>query len=59
MTWFPASDGLASLNAMLDWASGEGEPDRAQELVHELEHCIALLKGPASRGGKFHLAIIE
>ncbi len=61
MTWFDAVAGLACLKALREWAAGEDEggPDRSDELLEELDHCIAILQGPASRGGKFHFAVIE
>jgi hypothetical protein len=59
MTWFDAVEGMACLKALREWAAGDGEPDRSDELLEELDHCISLLQGPASRGGKFHFAVIE
>ena len=35
------------------------DPDLRADLLEELDDCIAVLDGPASRAGKFHLAVIQ
>jgi hypothetical protein len=63
MTWFDAAEGLVSLQALRDAVVAQGLPgldeDEAQELIAELDDCISALDGPASRGGKFHLSLVE
>lgn len=63
MTWFEASAGLASLRAVRDRIATAGiasvETEEIEGLLEELDDCIAVLDGPASRGGKFHLTVIE
>ena len=63
MTWFDAAEGLITLQALRDGVAAQGLPgldeDEALELIAELDDCIAVLDGPASRGGKFHLSLVE
>jgi hypothetical protein len=62
MEWFDAAAGLLTLKTLRGQVAAAGIPgpnaDQTVWLVEELDHCIALLEGPAARGGKFHLAII-
>lgn len=63
MKWFPAAEGLKSFLAIRD--SLKNSPlsglsaERTGELIEELESCIQILEGPASRAGKFHLSLLE
>jgi hypothetical protein len=63
MAWFDAAEGLESLKAMRGHVAAAGltglEPDQNADLLEELDDCISVLEGPASRGGKFHLAVIQ
>lgn len=63
MAWFDAAEGLVSMKAMRDHVATEGlaglDPEQGADLLEELDDCIAVLDGPASRSGKFHLAVIE
>jgi hypothetical protein len=63
MTWFSAAEGLASLQAVRDALETEGlagaDDGEVDELLDEIEDCITILEGPASRGGQFHLALID
>ena len=63
MAWFDAAEGLVSLNAMRGHVATAGlaglKPDQIADLLEELDDCIAVLEGPASRAGKFHLAVIQ
>lgn len=63
MTWFDAADGLAALQAVRAGVANEGlaglEDGELEGLLEELDDCIAVLEGPASRGGRFHLAMID
>jgi len=60
MTWYSAAEGLASLRAVRDTLEGEGlegaDAEEVDGLKEEIDDCISVLEGPASRGGKFHLA---
>jgi len=63
MTWFDAAEGLAALQAVRDRVAASGVPGmKAGELaalLEELDDCLAVLAGPAARGGKFHLSLVE
>ncbi len=63
MCWFDASDGLATLTALHDHINAGALEDLTEEerdgLLEELADCISILQGPASRGGKFHLTVVE
>lgn len=63
MTWFDASDGLISLQAVRNRVTEDGlhglDADELQALLEELNDCISILNGSASRGGKFHLSLVE
>jgi len=63
MTWYSAAEGLASLRAVRDTLEGEGlegaDAEEVDGLKEEIDDCISVLEGPASRGGKFHLALID
>jgi hypothetical protein len=63
MDWFNASDGLATLTALRNHVNAgaleELTEDERDGLLEELADCISILEGPASRGGKFHLAVVE
>lgn len=63
MAWFDAAEGLVSMKAMRDHVATAGlaglDPEQGADLLEELDDCIAVLDGPASRAGKFHLAVIE
>lgn len=54
MTWFDAAEGLAALQSLRD-AVADGRladvtADEAERLIEELDDCIAVIDGPASRG---------
>jgi len=63
MTWYSAAEGLASLRAVRDTLEGEGlegaDAEEVDGLKEEIDDCISVLEGPAARGGKFHLALID
>ena len=63
MTWYSAAEGLASLRAVRDTLEGEGlegaDAEEVDGLKEEIDDCISVLEGPASRGGKFPLALID
>ena len=63
MTWFDAAEGLAALQALRHAVAGgrlgEVTADETERLIEELDDCIAVVDGPASRGGRFHLTIVE
>jgi hypothetical protein len=60
MTWFDASEGLASLQAVRAKVAADGvDADELPSLLEELDDCISVLDGSASRGGKFHLSLVE
>jgi hypothetical protein len=63
MTWFDASKGLASFQAVRAKVIAEGldgvDTAELSELLAELDNCISILDDPASRGGKFHLLLVE
>jgi hypothetical protein len=63
MTWFDAAEGLASMQAVRDKLGVDGlaglAPDELSELLEELGDCIAILEGPATRAGKFHLTLVD
>lgn len=63
MMWFDASAGLVSLRAVRDRIAAAGMASLGTEeieaLIEELDNCISVLEGPASRGGKFHLTLVE
>ena len=63
MAWFDAAEGLVSMKALRGHVAIAGikglDAGENAELLEELDDCIAVLNGPASRGGKFHLAVIE
>ncbi len=63
MAWFDAAEGLASLRAVRErLALGQAAEVGAAAVPHllrELDDCIAIVEGPAERGGKFHLALVE
>ena len=48
---------------MRDTLEGEGlegaDAEEVDGLKEEIDDCISVLEGPASRGGKFHLALID
>jgi hypothetical protein len=62
MSWFSAADGLSTLSAVrarLTAGDIDGiPPNKISDLISELDSCIAKLTGPASSGGKFHLALV-
>ncbi|PWF44996.1 hypothetical protein C7C56_018480 [Massilia glaciei] len=62
MAWFDAAEGLVSMKAMRGHVATEGlaglDAGQNADLLDELDDCIAVLDGPASRAGKFHLAVI-
>lgn len=62
MTWFSAKDGLSTLSTLrgcLTAGNTDGIPsDKIAELITELDSCITKLTEPASRGAKFHLALV-
>lgn len=57
MTWIDAAEGLETLHAIRNEVATEGlaalDDEESEGLLEELDDCIAVLKGPASRGGKF------
>jgi hypothetical protein len=63
MTWFDASDGLVSLQSVRNRIAEDGlhgfDADKLQALLEELDDCISILDGSASRGGKFHLSLVD
>ena len=63
MTWFDAAEGLASLQALRDAVAarrlGEVAEEDTERLLEELDDCLNVLDGPASRGGRFHLTLVE
>jgi hypothetical protein len=63
MIWFDASDGLVSLQAVRNRIVEDGlhgfDADELQALLEELDDCISILDGSASRGGKFNLSLVE
>ncbi len=63
MAWFDAAEGLASLRAVRERLAlglvAEVGAEALPHLLRELDDCIAIVEGPAARGGKFHLALVE
>jgi len=63
MTWFDASDGLISLQSLRNRIAADRlqgfDADELQALLEELDDCISILDDSASRGGKFHLSLVE
>ena len=63
MTWFDASDGLISLLAVRNRIAEDGlhgfDADELPALLEELDDCISILDGSVSKGGKFHLSLVE
>lgn len=63
MTWFDASDGLTSLQAVRNRIAEDGlhgfDADELPALLEELDDCISILDGSVSKGGKFHLSLVE
>ena len=62
MAWFDAAEGLLALTAMRSQVATAGlaglPHDDSADLLDELDDCIAVLEGPAARGGKFHLSVV-
>ncbi len=63
MTWFEASDGLISLQTVRNRIAKDRlhglDADKLQSLLEELDDCISILDDSVSRGGKFHLSLVE
>ena len=63
MTWFDAAEGLASFQAVRAQIASSGldglDAEAMEQLLDELDDCISVLEVPASRGGKFHLTLVE
>lgn len=63
MAWFDAAEGLVAMKAMRGHVATAGleglDSGHNADLLEELDDCIAVLNGPDSRAGKFHLAVIE
>lgn len=63
MTWFEATEGQSSIQVLREKIAMGSVPalssDQRNDLLEELDDCIALLEGPASRSARFHLAVIE
>ena len=63
MQWFDAAEGFATLSALraavAAGSPAELSPDARARLLKELDHCVSRIKGPAQRGGKFHLAVVD
>jgi hypothetical protein len=63
MAWYDAAKGLLTLKVLRDQLAGEGhgglDAELAAQLIEELDHCMSVLEGPAARGAKFHLAVID
>ncbi|NJK52604.1 MAG: hypothetical protein HC936_06815 [Leptolyngbyaceae cyanobacterium SU_3_3] len=63
MTWFDASDDLVSLQAVRNRLAEDGfhgfNADELRALLEELDDCISILDDSVSRGGKFHLSLVE
>jgi hypothetical protein len=62
MRWFDAAAGLASLQALRAHLADSADPaldeDSKTLLLEELDDCIERLRGPATRGGRFNLAVV-
>ena len=63
MQWFDAAEGFATLSALraavAAGSPAELSPEARARLLKELDHCVSRIKGPAQRGGKFHLAVVD
>ena len=63
MAWFEAEDGLDTLGTLLavvqSGALSEIGGRETGDLIEELENCIKVIEDTATRGGKFHLAVVE
>ena len=63
LAWFDAEQGLDTLGALLAAVKSGSLSDLSDrqlgDLIEELENCIKVLEDSATRGGKFHLAVIE
>jgi hypothetical protein len=63
MTWFNAADGLVSLQAVRARVAVNGlvgvDAGTFEKFLEELDDCISVIHGSASRGGKFHLSLVE
>ncbi len=63
MQWFDATDGLATLQALRNYAAeteiADMDDDEKAELIEELDDCIDILEDTASRKGLFHFSLIE
>jgi len=63
LAWFDAEQGLDTLGALLAAVQSGSLSDLSDrqlgDLIEELENCIKVLEDSATRGGKFHLAVIE
>lgn len=67
MQWFSAVEGLASLQAMreavadgaIDELDGDGRDELLEELLEELDDCIATLSAMEDKDAKFHLALVD
>ena len=63
MTWFKAAEGRSSMQVLRERIAMGSVPElsstQRKDLLEELDDCIALLEGPASRSARFHLAVIE
>lgn len=62
MQWFDAAEGLKAIDALRGAVESGAlpqlaEPDR-KELLGELRNCGEVLRGPAGRGARFHLAVV-
>lgn len=63
MAWFESEQGLESLGVALAAANSGALAEigdrQVGDLIEELENCIKVLEDTATRGGKFHLAVVE
>jgi hypothetical protein len=54
---------IVSLQAVRNRIAEDGfyglDADELQALLEELDDCISILNGSVSRGGKFHLSLVE
>lgn len=63
MQWFDAAAGYHCLQVLADLVQGGALPELStnhrEQLIEELADCLSILEAPATRGARFHLAVIE